>query len=98
MVFCCIFRIFLSLILLFNVFSSIILIPPEYVLTSEATFRFFLLFKINNKILSRAMRSRIERRDSPCLINAGLSQGCDLSDILHAKYQVILNKKKTDYL
>lgn len=37
---------------------------------------------------SRKIRSRIERRETPCLINAGLSQGCDLSDILYAKYQV----------
>ncbi|KAI1723333.1 Neuropeptide-Like Protein [Ditylenchus destructor] len=35
----------------------------------------------------RSTRSRIQRRDRPCLINAGLSQGCDLSDILYAKYQ-----------
>uniref|UniRef100_A0A915EH09 Uncharacterized protein n=1 Tax=Ditylenchus dipsaci TaxID=166011 RepID=A0A915EH09_9BILA len=38
-------------------------------------------------LMIRATRARIERRDRPCLINAGLSQGCDLSDILYAKYQ-----------
>ncbi|EYC21773.1 hypothetical protein Y032_0018g3523 [Ancylostoma ceylanicum] len=31
--------------------------------------------------------SRPAKRNSMCLINAGLSQGCDLSDILMAKQQ-----------
>ncbi|VDL66700.1 unnamed protein product, partial [Nippostrongylus brasiliensis] len=30
---------------------------------------------------------RTEKRSRMCLINAGLSQGCDLSDILMAKQQ-----------
>ncbi|VDO47001.1 unnamed protein product [Haemonchus placei] len=33
---------------------------------------------------------RPAKRNRMCLINAGLSQGCDLSDILMAKQQVLL--------
>uniref|UniRef100_A0AC34F513 Uncharacterized protein n=1 Tax=Panagrolaimus sp. ES5 TaxID=591445 RepID=A0AC34F513_9BILA len=30
-------------------------------------------------------KPRLVRRERPCIINAGLSQGCDLSDMMYAK-------------
>lgn len=49
-----------------------------------------LLFLNNIKIIIffRPLKSKIKKGNSLCIINAGLSQGCDLSDILFAKYQV----------